>query len=176
MSGSEPRLWHKERVFVQKATGDKHIESAKDITRWENATGKKYVSPNEFDRIARESKPPPDITEREAVTMVDEYREETYGRLPDGDTITQLHGDRVLVEMQEEKLSTIIDVPSVVKGRPRRGIVRMTGPGKLSRDGSKVVPMEVKPGDHVVLLEFSGVDVGNDKRLVEEDEILMVVR
>ena len=172
MSGSDQRLWHKERKAWQKATGDRSIESVKDLDRYARTNGKILKRPDE-NVIA---KPGPDITDTEARNMVDEFREEQYGRLPDGESIKELHGDRVLVEMLEEELSTILHIPDKVKGRPKRGIVRLTGPGKVSRDGSKVVPLEVKPGDRVVLLEFSGIDVGNDKRLVEEDEILAVVR
>lgn len=171
MSGSEPRLHHKDRVAVQRLTGDKHIESAKDIDRWQKATGK-VISTSSRNYV----KPPgPDVSEAEGCKMIDDFREETYGKLPDGETIKELHGDRVLVKVEDEALSTILHIPTTVKGRPKRGKVLMTGPGRVSRDGSCVIPMEVKPGDSVVMLEFSGIDVGNDKRLCEEDEILMVV-
>lgn len=173
MSGSEPRLWSKERKNIRTLTGDRTIESAKDLDRWQKKTGRVVATKDEADRMVKHY---PDLTEREAKTMVDEYREETYGRLPDGERIKELHGDRVLVEMQEIVLSKFLIIPDKVKGRPRQGVVRMTGPGKLTRDGSKVIPMEVKPGDTVVVLEFSGIDVGWDKRLCEEDEILAVVK
>lgn len=171
MSGSEPRLSYKERREIQKLTGDRRIESAKDVDRWQKATGRVIHSAS---RIPV-SNPGPDVTDTEARQMVDEYREETFGKLPDGETIKTLHGDRVLVQMQDEVLSTVLEIPDKVKGRPRRGKVLMTGPGRLSRDGSAVIPMEVKPGDAVVVGEFTGIDVGADKRLCEEDEILAVI-
>lgn len=171
MSGSEPRLHHKERVEIRKLTGDRTIESAKDVDRWKKRTGLDLDSASRF----RVKPPGPDVTETEAVAMVDEFREETYGRLPDGETIRELHGDRVLVEIVEERLSETLVIPDKAKNKSCRGVVRMTGPGRLSRDGSRVIPLEVKPGDFVILKDFSGIDVGEDKRLVEEDEILCVI-
>ncbi|HJZ23044.1 MAG TPA: hypothetical protein VJ201_01170 [Candidatus Babeliales bacterium] len=45
-----------------------------------------------------------------------------------------------------------------------------TGKGRISSDG-KVVPMQVKEGDHIFFGKYSGTDAGNDYLIIKEDEI-----
>jgi chaperonin GroES len=177
MGGSDQRLWHKERQLVQKATGDRTIESAKDLRRWEARTGQAYVAPSEHDNIMRRATAIANepISDKEATEIAEEYRTETFGNLP-GEKIIRLDHDRVLVQMLPVELSSVLFIPDKVKGKPQKGRVLMVGPGRLSRDGTKVVSMEVKRGDIVITLQFSGMDVGDDKRLLEEDEILAVLK
>jgi chaperonin GroES len=61
--------------------------------------------------------------------------------------------DCILVEQDEEKLSSIIEVPGAKKFF--RGYVKAIGPGKRMDDG-KLLPMDVAVGDHILFGEYTG--------------------
>ena len=44
------------------------------------------------------------------------------------------------------------------------------GKGRISSDG-KIVPLQVKEGDHIFFGKYSGTDAGNDYLIIKEDEI-----
>lgn len=87
--------------------------------------------------------------------------------------------DRVMVEPQEEKEEKKggIIIPDTAKEKPMQGKVVAVGPGKRDDDG-KVVPMNVKKGDLVLLPKYGGTEVKiNDKeyQIVREDDILGII-
>lgn len=88
-------------------------------------------------------------------------------------------GDRVLVEPQEEgeqKKGGII-IPDSAKEKPMQGKVIAVGAGKRDDDG-KLVPMNVKKGDTVLLPKYGGTEVKIDDKeyqIVREDDILGIV-
>ncbi len=88
-------------------------------------------------------------------------------------------GDRVLVqplEQGEQKKGGII-IPDSAKEKPQEGKVVAVGPGKLNDDG-KLVHMNVKKGDKVLLPKYGGSEVKMDDvtyQLVREDDILAVI-
>jgi chaperonin GroES len=61
--------------------------------------------------------------------------------------------DCIVVEQDEEKVSSIIIVPGTKK--LFSGIVRAIGPGKKLENG-KVSAMDVDVGDHVMFGEYTG--------------------
>jgi chaperonin GroES len=61
--------------------------------------------------------------------------------------------DCIVVEQDEEKVSSIIIVPGAKK--LYSGIVRAIGPGKKLENG-KVSAMDVAVGDHVMFGEYTG--------------------
>lgn len=89
--------------------------------------------------------------------------------------VTPLH-DRVLlkrVEEQEVKKGGII-IPDTAKEKPQEAEVIAAGTGRITDDG-KVIPLEVKKGDRVLIGKFSGTEVMIDDVehiIVREDEIL----
>lgn len=89
--------------------------------------------------------------------------------------VIPLH-DRVLlkrVEEQETKKSGII-IPDTAKEKPLEAEVIEVGKGQVTEDG-KVLPLEVKKGDKVLIGKFSGteVTVGDVEHvIVREEEIL----
>jgi chaperonin GroES len=89
--------------------------------------------------------------------------------------VIPLH-DRVLlkrVEEQETKKSGII-IPDTAKEKPLEAEVIEVGKGRVTEDG-KVLPLEVKKGDKVLIGKFSGteVTVGDVEHvIVREEEIL----
>ncbi len=88
-------------------------------------------------------------------------------------------GDRVLIEPQQEgevKKGGII-IPDSAKEKPMQGKVIAVGPGKRDDDG-KLVPMNVKKGDQVLLPKYGGTEVKIDDveyQIVREEDILGVI-
>ncbi len=89
--------------------------------------------------------------------------------------VIPLH-DRVLLkrlEEQEKRKGGII-IPDTAKEKPQEAEVIEVGKGRVTEDG-KVIPLDVKKGDKVLIGKFSGQEVTiNDVEhvIVKEDEIL----
>jgi len=92
--------------------------------------------------------------------------------------VIPLH-DRVLLkrlEEQEVKKGGII-IPDTAKEKPQEAEVIAVGKGRVADDG-KVIPLEVKKGDKVLIGKFSGTEVeigGVEHVIVREEEILAKV-
>lgn len=83
--------------------------------------------------------------------------------------------DRVLLrrlEEQEVKKGGII-IPDTAKEKPLEADVVEVGKGRV--EGDKVIPLEVKKGDKVLIGKFGGTEVvieGEELVIVREEEIL----
>jgi chaperonin GroES len=89
--------------------------------------------------------------------------------------VTPLH-DRVLVKRLEAEETTKggIIIPDTAKEKPQEAQVIAVGKGRVTEDG-KVVPLDVKIGDKVLIGKFSGTEVnidGEEHVIVREEEIL----
>ena len=87
--------------------------------------------------------------------------------------------DRVVVKRIEEgeKMRGGIIIPDSAKEKPQQAEVIAAGPGKLDDDGNRH-PLDVKPGDKVLIGKYSGSEIkidGEDYVILREDEILAVV-
>jgi chaperonin GroES len=84
--------------------------------------------------------------------------------------------DRVLlkrIEEQEVRKSGII-IPDTAKEKPQEAEVIAVGKGRVTEDG-KVIPLEVKKGDKVLIGKYSGTEVtidGVEHIILKEEEIL----
>ncbi len=77
------------------------------------------------------------------------------------------------MEEKEIKKGGII-IPDTAKEKPQEAEVIEVGKGRVNEDG-KVVPLEVKKGDKVLIGKFSGTEVeidGIEHIIVREEEIL----
>jgi chaperonin GroES len=89
-------------------------------------------------------------------------------------------GDRVLVEPQKEDLETKkggIIIPDSAKEKPMQGKVIAVGAGKRD-DNGKLIPMNVKKGDLILLPKYGGTEVKLDDleyQIVREDDILGII-
>lgn len=89
--------------------------------------------------------------------------------------VTPLY-DRVLLkrlEEQEVKKGGII-IPDTAKEKPQEAEVIAVGKGRVNDEG-KVVPLEVKKGDKVLVGKYSGTEVkidGVEHIILREEEIL----
>jgi chaperonin GroES len=80
-----------------------------------------------------------------------------------------------LLEDAEKKTAGGIYMPATAKeDRPQVGKVLAVGPGRVTSEG-KVVPMEVKQGDHIFFGKFAGTDAGKDLMILREDDVLGVL-
>jgi chaperonin GroES len=89
--------------------------------------------------------------------------------------VTPLH-DRVLVKRLEAEDTTKggIIIPDTAKEKPQEAEVIAVGQGRVGEDG-KVIPLEVKKGDKVLIGKFSGTEVtieGEEHVILREEEIL----
>jgi chaperonin GroES len=86
--------------------------------------------------------------------------------------------DRVLVkrvEEQEQRIGGII-IPDTAKEKPQQAKVVAVGNGRVNDDG-KVIPLDVKAGDYVLVGKYAGTEIkldGEEYLIVREDEILGV--
>ena len=83
--------------------------------------------------------------------------------------------DRVLLKRleEEEVVKGGIIIPDTAKEKPLEAEVIAVGKGRI--EGDKVVPLEVKAGDKVLIGKFSVTDVtvdGEERVIVREEEIL----
>jgi chaperonin GroES len=92
--------------------------------------------------------------------------------------IRPLH-DRVLVkrvELQEQVRGGII-IPDTAKEKPQEAEVVAVGPGKLTDEGKRT-PLEVQPGDRILMGKYSGSEIKIDDMdyvICREDEILAII-
>ncbi|MEX0917112.1 MAG: co-chaperone GroES [Candidatus Paceibacterota bacterium] len=93
-------------------------------------------------------------------------------------------GDRVLVrpfsedEKSKKSPSGIIIPDTVEKERSGEGEVIAVGPGKRGDDG-KIIPMEVKKGDHILFSKYGYEEVKMEEEeyyIINESSILAVVK
>jgi chaperonin GroES len=87
--------------------------------------------------------------------------------------------DRVLLKRLEEKETKKggIIIPDTAKEKPLEAEVIEVGKGRI--EGDKVVPLEVKKGDKVLVGKFSGTEINIDDveyLIVREEEILAKVK
>lgn len=87
--------------------------------------------------------------------------------------------DRVVIKMieGEETTKSGIILASSAKEKPQIAEVLEIGPGLIDKDG-KVISMDVKKGDKVVVSKYSGTEIkyeGEDLIIVKQSDILAVV-
>lgn len=87
--------------------------------------------------------------------------------------------DRVLVEPVEEKevQKGGIIIPDTAKEAPQEGKVIAVGKGKVD-DNGKLVPMDVKKGDKVLLPKYGGTEVkmgDKEYKIVSEEDIVAII-
>src|SRR5712671_3897171 len=93
-------------------------------------------------------------------------------------TIRPLY-DRIVVKRIEEKqqMQGGLHIPDSAQEKPQEAEVIAVGKGKRLEDG-KVVPLDVKVGDRILLAKYSGSDIkldGQELLIVREDEVLGVL-
>ena len=77
----------------------------------------------------------------------------------------------------QPKTASGLYIASNAQEKPQRGEVVAVGAGKLNDAGERM-PMDVKPGDHVIYGKFGGNEVkvdGEDYLLLRADDIYAVI-
>jgi chaperonin GroES len=88
-------------------------------------------------------------------------------------------GDRILVQRveAEEKTAGGIVLPDAAKEKPKEGVVKALGQGKLLDSGERATP-QVKVNDRIIFTSYAGTEVkveGTDYLIMGEDDVLAVV-
>ncbi len=87
--------------------------------------------------------------------------------------------DRIVVKRIEETetVRSGIIIPDSAKEKPMEGEVIAVGHGKMLEDG-KIVPLDVKVGDHILFGKYSGSEIkldGEDYMIFREDDVLGIL-
>ena len=87
--------------------------------------------------------------------------------------------DRIVVKRIEEQETTQrgIVIPDSAKEKPQEGEVLAVGRGKRLEDG-KLVALDVKLGDHILLAKYSGSEIqldGAEYMIMREDDVLGIL-
>jgi chaperonin GroES len=87
--------------------------------------------------------------------------------------------DRILVRRTEakEQMRGGIIIPDTAKEKPMEAEVVAVGGGKITEEGKKL-PLDVKPGDRILMGKYSGTDIKIDDVeyvIMREDEVLAVL-
>jgi len=87
--------------------------------------------------------------------------------------------DRVVVRRieSEEKTSGGIIIPDTAKEKPQEGQIVAAGPGARDENG-KLVPLDVRPGDHILFGKWSGTEVkidGEELLIMKESDVMGVI-
>jgi len=88
-------------------------------------------------------------------------------------------GDRILVKREEpsETVRGGIIIPDTAKEKPQEAKVVAVGKGKVD-DNGKVIPMEVKKGDRILMGKYAGTEVkidGEEHIIMREDDVLAII-
>ncbi|NQV46790.1 MAG: co-chaperone GroES [Rhodospirillaceae bacterium] len=87
--------------------------------------------------------------------------------------------DRVLVKRVEQDTKTAggIIIPDTAQEKPMEGKIIAAGSGTRTDDG-KVLPLDVKAGDHVLFGKWSGTEVmvdGEELLIMKESDLLGII-
>ena len=88
-------------------------------------------------------------------------------------------GDKVIVKRveAEEKTAGGIVLPDSAKEKPKRGIIKAIGNGRLLDDGTRS-KMQVKKNDEVLFTSYAGTEIkvdGDEYTIMDETDILGIV-
>jgi len=87
--------------------------------------------------------------------------------------------DRVMIRRVDPEARTTggIIIPDTAQEKPMEGEIVAVGPGARDETG-KVVPLDVKPGDHILFGKWSGSEIklnGEDLLIMTESDIMGVI-
>lgn len=88
-------------------------------------------------------------------------------------------GDKVIIKRVEAEDMTAggIVLPDAAKEKPKRGVIKAVGDGKLLDSGERS-QMQVKKRDEVLFTSYAGTEVkvdGEDLVIMDENDILAVL-
>jgi chaperonin GroES len=87
-------------------------------------------------------------------------------------------GDRVLVEPLDKEIEKVgsLYVPDTAKEKPQQGKIIAVGDGK--RDGDKLIPLTLKPGDKILYGRYAGNEIKHDDKeylIMSESDVLAIL-
>ena len=88
-------------------------------------------------------------------------------------------GDKVIIKRLEAEDTTAggIILPDAAKEKPKRGVIKAIGDGKLLDSGERS-SMQVKKNDQVLFTSYAGTEVkvnGDEYVIMDENDILAIL-
>ncbi len=88
-------------------------------------------------------------------------------------------GDKVIIKRLEAEDTTAggIILPDAAKEKPKRGVIKAIGDGKLLDTGERST-MQVKKNDEVLFTSYAGTEVkvnGDEYLIMDENDILAIL-
>jgi len=88
-------------------------------------------------------------------------------------------GEKVLIKRleAEEKTAGGIVLPDTAKEKPKRGLVRAVGEGRMLESGKRHPP-QVKKDDEVLFSSYAGTEIkvdGEELLIMDESDILAII-
>lgn len=88
-------------------------------------------------------------------------------------------GDKVIIKRLEADDTTAggIILPDAAKEKPKRGVIKAIGDGKLLDSGERST-MQVKKNDQVLFTSYAGTEVkvnGDEYLIMDENDILAIL-
>lgn len=88
-------------------------------------------------------------------------------------------GDKVIIKRLEAEDTTVggIILPDAAKEKPKRGVIKAIGDGKLLDTGERST-MQVKKNDEVLFTSYAGTEVkvdGDEYLIMDENDILAIL-
>ena len=89
-------------------------------------------------------------------------------------------GEKVILQRVEatEVTKGGIVLPDSAKEKPKRGVVKAIGTGRLLDDGTRS-PMQVKKGEEVFFTSYAGTEIkvdGDEYLIMDESDVLGIVQ
>ena len=88
--------------------------------------------------------------------------------------------DKIVVKRleAEEKTKGGIVLPETAKEKPKEGIVKCVGNGRLLENGERA-PMQVKEEDRIIFSSYAGTEIkveAEEYLIMNEDDVLAIVQ
>lgn len=78
------------------------------------------------------------------------------------------------IEREEKSSGGIIITQEDSKRNIQYAVVMEIGKGRKNDNGS-LSPLQVKPGDTIIMAKYGGTDIGGDKFLIREDHVWAII-
>ena len=88
--------------------------------------------------------------------------------------------DRIVVKPLDAEQTTAsgLVIPDTAKEKPQEGEVLAVGPGRVSDEGEKRIPLDVKVGDTVLYSKYGGTEVkygGEEYLILSARDVLAII-
>ena len=89
--------------------------------------------------------------------------------------------DRIIIRAVDEQSvrASGLVIPDVAKEKPQKGAVVAIGPGRVTAERNRRIPVDVAVGDEVLYSKYGGTEIkidGEDLLILREADVLAILR